>query len=170
MLPVAQAVDPETANARPATSPLAAADAAFLTDFESLRLPADAFSHRQHVRLAWALLRTDPAGPLGRVERGIRRFAGHHGAPAKYHATVTEAWMRLVAGALASSPAAAAAAADEPFDAWVHAAPELLDSGRLRLYFSEVRLASAEARAGWVEPDLGLTLPAIALSLRIGTR
>jgi hypothetical protein len=161
-------MDQETANARPVTSPLAAADAAFLTDFETLRLPADAFSHRQHVRLAWVLLRTDPAAALGRVERGIRRFAGHHGAPAKYHATVTEAWMRLVAGALASSPAAAAA--DEPFDAWVHAAPELLDSGRLRLYFSEVRLASAEARAGWVEPDLGLTLPAIALSLRIGTR
>jgi hypothetical protein len=161
MLPVAQAVDPETANARPATSPLAAADAEFLTDFESLRLPADAFSHRQHVRLAWALLRTDPAGPLGRVERGIRRFAGHHGASAKYHATITEAWMRLVAGTLASSPAAAG----EPFDAWVHAAPELLDAGRLRLYFSEVRLASAEARAGWVEPDLGLTLPAIAQAL-----
>jgi hypothetical protein len=159
-------MDQETANARPVTSPLAAADAAFLTDFETLRLPADAFSHRQHVRLAWVLLRTDPAAALGRVERGIRRFAGHHGAPAKYHATITEAWMRLVAGALASSPAAA----DEPFDAWVHAAPELLDSGRLRLYFNEVRLASAEARAGWVEPDLSLALPAIALSLRTGAR
>ena len=133
-----------------ALNALAPEDSAFLADFEALRVPASTFSHRQHVRLAWTLLRVDPTGAFDRVESGIRRFAAHHDAAAKYHVTITKAWMRLVQAALTVSPPADG----DRFDAWIPSAPELLDPGRLRRHYSDARLTSDEARATFLEPDL----------------
>ena len=72
-------------------------DDEFLTAFESLALPEDAFRHADHVRLAWIYLRRVPLLDALRVySEGLRRFTTAHGAPTKYHETVTWAFLILI--------------------------------------------------------------------------
>ncbi len=76
---------------------VAPSDDDFLRRFEDLTLPASAFRHADHVRLAWLYVRRDGlGGALDGLRVGIRRFATHHGAPGKYHETVTCAAVVLV--------------------------------------------------------------------------
>src|SRR2546421_4024138 len=80
-------------------------DEDFLHAFEDLSFPAHLFRHREHLRVAWLYLKsTDPSSAAERMSEGIRRFANHHGATQKYHHTLSLAWMRLVAAALAETP------------------------------------------------------------------
>lgn len=131
---------------------LSSDDAQFLNAFESGRLEKAAFKHRDHVRLAWILLRAyGSTEARDRVVRGIRAFAALHGVPGLFHVTVTEAWMRVVE--MAVSDDAGAAERPESFDAWIPAHPALLDGGLLGRYFSDALLTSDAARVSWVEPD-----------------
>ena len=133
-------------------------DASFLAAFEALEWPAAAFHHREHIRLAWLVRRMEDGGAARRrIERGIRTFAIAQGAAAKYHVTITEAWIRLVESAIALD----APGELEPFDQWIARHPPLLDAKRLERYFSGDRLRSEPARLAWVEPDLA-PLPASA--------
>ena len=66
--------------------------------FERGDRDGDPFGHRDHVELAWAFHRAlpfDEAAP--RTARALRRFAAARGAPASYHATLTWAFLSLVA-------------------------------------------------------------------------
>jgi len=68
----------------------------FLEAFEDCRLAADCFRHREHVRLAWILLRRFPlVEVVHRVSAGLRRFAAHHGSPGMYNETLT--WIYVTA-------------------------------------------------------------------------
>jgi hypothetical protein len=73
-------------------------DDALLDAFEALAIPPAHFDHRQHVRLAFATLRR--AGDFGegavRFRRALRRFTEAHGAAAKYHETLTWAFLALI--------------------------------------------------------------------------
>lgn len=129
-------------------------DDAFLEAFEACTLPAEAFRHANHVRLAWIYLRRAPCDEASkRMERSIRDFAAHHGASQKYHHTLTGVWMRLVAEAVARTPEI------DAFEAFLGTHPHLGDKGLPYRYYTPQRLDSDAARAGWVEPDL-LPLPA----------
>jgi hypothetical protein len=122
-------------------------DDEFLRAFEDCML--ETFRHRDHLRLAWLYLRRHPYGEaLAAIERSIRRFAEHHGATGKYHQTMTVAWMRLMAAAMAAGPR-------EPFDALLEDHPQLLDPAALRIFYSKATLESDAARHHWVEPDQG---------------
>ena len=79
---------------------------------------------------------------------GIRRFANHQGATQKYHHTLTLAWIRLVAAALVETPEGYS------FEQFISAHPELKYTKLLDKYYSKEILQTAEAREGWVEPDL----------------
>lgn len=128
---------------------LSSDDARFLDAFESGRLEKSQFTHREHVRLAWILLRAyGSADARDRVVRGIRAFAARHGVPGLFHVTVTEAWMRVVEMAMADDTDGAGT-----FDDWVSAHPALLDGALLRRYFSDDLIRSDAARSSWVEPD-----------------
>ncbi len=128
---------------------LSSDDAQFLDAFESGRLEKSQFTHREHVRLAWILLRAyGSTEARDRVVRGIRAFAARHGVPGLFHVTVTEAWMRVVEVAMADDTDDAGA-----FDNWVAAHPDLLDGALLRRYFSDDLIRSDAARSSWVEPD-----------------
>ena len=109
--------------------------------------PAGEFGHREHLRLAWGELREhDREVALARIETAIRHVAEAHGAPDRYHRTMTEAWAALVGYHLAEAPRLA-------FDEFLDRFPGLLD-GLLERHFSTELLATPAARATWVDPDL----------------
>ena len=74
-----------------------AGDEAFVRALEDGSLPADVFDHRQHLRYAWLLLQRIPLGEaLPRIGATLERFAGLHGAPEKYHVTVTWTYVLIL--------------------------------------------------------------------------
>jgi hypothetical protein len=110
--------------------------------------PAGEFGHREHIRLAWRELRRhDRDLALDRIEASIRHVAAAHGAPGKYHRTITEAWVALVAHHLDEAPSLG-------FDGFVERFPALLDRHLLDRHFSRELLAAPAAREGSVAPDL----------------
>jgi hypothetical protein len=110
--------------------------------------PGGEFGHREHLRLAWRELREhEREVALARIETAIRHVAAAHGAPDKYHRTMTEAWAALVGHHLAEEPGLT-------FDAFLERFPGLLDGGLLTRHWSAELLASPAARATWVDPDL----------------
>lgn len=124
-------------------------DDALVEEFESCRLPASQFHHSDHIRLAWIYLgRMSDEEATARIEESIRRFAAHNGVSQKYHHTITLAWMRLVAGARRATLEVT------DFGAFAERHPKLFEMKLLGQYYSPERLASPEAKAGWLEPDL----------------
>lgn len=122
---------------------------ALVTAFEDATLPYTRWTHRAHLAVAVVYLtryRFDLA--LDRVRLHIRLYNGKRGKADGYHETVTAAHMIRVAAYLQSRldpPALAEAVAE---------VSELCPKGWLARHFAPGRLASAEAKAGWVEPDL----------------
>jgi hypothetical protein len=102
-------------------------DSEFLAAFDSGSLAA--FHHRDHVRLALLFVqRYGMPEAEQRLAAAIRRFAEQAGQSAKYHHTMTVAWVRLAA--------------------------RILDKTALDTYYSPTLLQSDRARQTWVEPDL----------------
>jgi hypothetical protein len=123
-------------------------DDAFLNRFETGSL--DGFTHRDHVRVAFAYARRGGVEhAVERARHGLRHLAAAHGEPERYHETLTTAWVRVVAHH---------ASGDGDFDAFLAAHPRLLDRDLLLAHYSRERLFSHAARARFVEPDL-LALP-----------
>jgi hypothetical protein len=113
---------------------------------------AGRFGHREHVRLTWlAVRRYGVAAAVGVVSEGIQRTARYAGAPQKYHATISRAWVHLVGQHAIDGP--------DSFEVFLDRYPQLLDKRLLARHFGSALLASAAARTGWVEPDLA-PLPA----------
>jgi len=64
--------------------------AALASAFEGCTLPPSELHHRQHLQVAWWLLRAEPSLPaMRRFVDGLRRYAAHIGKPELYHATIT---------------------------------------------------------------------------------
>lgn len=106
------------------------------------------FGHRQHVHLTWlAVRRCGVPDAIILVSDGIQRTARYAGAPQKYHATVSRAWVELV-----GHHAAESGESDFPAFAGHHSA--LLDKRLLTRFYRSATLASPQARTAWVEPDL----------------
>ena len=128
------------------TEPLSNED--FLAAFLDCSLPPAHFNHRAHVRLAWLLLQRYPLEEaVERICGGIQRYATHLGAAEKYHRTLSEALVRLMAHGGAGT-----ASSLEQFSS---ANVELLSDvrGMIAKYYSPERLASAEAIGTFVTPD-----------------
>lgn len=65
--------------------------------FEQEKLDPQNFSHRDHVALAWALLRRDPAlQAMAAFIEGLLRMTRKIGKPEIYHATITWAFLLLI--------------------------------------------------------------------------
>jgi hypothetical protein len=105
------------------------------------------FGHREHLHLTWlAVRRVGTAAAVELVSRGIRRTARYAGAPQKYSATVSRAWVEIVAHHCARTPT-------DDFAGFLAANPELLDKRLLTRFYAPATLAAAPARSGWVAPD-----------------
>ena len=110
--------------------------------------PDGAFRHREHIHLAYiAILRYGPAEAADAVARWIRHLAVYQRRPQKFHATVTRAWVEIVAHHMAAAPAS-------DFAAFAERHPRLLDKRLLTRHYTSRALASRAAKTGWVEPDL----------------
>jgi hypothetical protein len=109
---------------------------------------SDPFGHREHVHLTWlAVRRVGMPAAVALVSDGIQRTARYAGVPQKYNATVSRAWVELVAHH--------AAGYELPdFAAFAERYPVLLDKRLVARFYRSTTLASSQARTGWVEPDL----------------
>lgn len=128
---------------------------AFLAAFHDGSLPASAFHHRDHVRMAWLYVRQHGAAAAGAAfSADLQRFAVAKGVPGLFHATITGAYIALVAERLVESPG-------NVWDEFAAAHPDLLTwkPGILDRYYSPERLWSATARAQFLMPDRLGTVP-----------
>jgi flavin reductase (DIM6/NTAB) family NADH-FMN oxidoreductase RutF len=120
----------------------------FIATFERGGFRGDDFPHEAHLRMAWLYVtRLGPEAAIDRAAEGIRRLAKANGRENLYHDTVTRAWVYLVAEAIANSPSAS-------FKEFLGRNPQLLGKGLLLEHYSPDVLASSQARATWMAPDL----------------
>lgn len=121
-------------------------------DFESCRLPPDDFDHSAHLLVGlWYLTHSASIEEAAeRTRAGILRFLAHHqDDPTIYNETITLFWLKRLRGVLDARDA------DATPDTLTASALELCHYPRLiNQYYSRECLASAAAKAGWVEPDL----------------
>ncbi|MBN1204259.1 MAG: hypothetical protein JXB05_04980 [Myxococcaceae bacterium] len=124
-------------------------DVEFLAALEAATYPGEKFGHRGHLRLGWLCLRAHgfEAG-LERIRTAVRHYATSLGAAQKSHETMTRAWAECLQAALDETPQLTS------LEALLAAHPALLDSMLLERHYRKETLDSAEARAGWVPPDL----------------
>jgi hypothetical protein len=129
-------------------------DEDFAHAFLSGALPPSRFHHRDHLRLAWVLVRQQGVEEATQaVTAGIRQFAAQHGQAAKYHETMTQFWVRLVGHLVAARPELTS------FERFLATFPHLLDKDLPYRHWQRETMASSAARAQWVAPDL-LAIPA----------
>lgn len=122
-------------------------DDELMAGFAGAALAANAFHHVDHVRVAWLYLRRyEPAEALRRYGADIRRLAAAHGAPQRYHETITWAYLLLIRERV------------EEVESWAEFRdrnPDLLDWRRplINRYYTPELLASDRARQRFVLPD-----------------
>lgn len=122
-----------------------------LAGFIDGSLPADQFHHHQHVHVAFLFVRRHgmPAA-LGEFSNALKSFAVAKGVPTLYHATITWAFLLIIAERLAKAPVdgwEAFAAANGDLLKWK---PSVLDR-----YYTQETLRSELARTTFVMPDKG---------------
>ncbi|MET7698872.1 hypothetical protein [Streptomyces sp. NPDC005485] len=128
---------------------------------------ADRFGHREHIHRTWpAVRRCGVSAAISLVGEGIRRTARYAGAPQKYHATVSRAWVELVGHHATARPADTPGGSDsgdgdgdggdggDDFTAVAEHHRALLDKRLLTRFYRPSTPAATQARTGWVEPDL----------------
>lgn len=119
-------------------------------DFEALTLDPALFTHRRHLAFGWRYLQRHgfPEGAARFIE-ALKTYVGHVGAAAKYHETITWAYLVLLNEELVLS-----SNRDEPFDLLVRRRPDLLDhrGGALARIYSKEQLDQPEARRVFLLP------------------
>jgi hypothetical protein len=132
-------------------------DAELLRQFEDTSLPTSAFTHHQHVRVAWLFVRRHgmPAA-LTAFSETLRRFANAKGAHNLFHVTITWAYLLLIHERQEQCGATSwESFADVNRDLLVWK-PSILDC-----YYNAETLWSERARRSFVMPDrLSSTLAA----------
>jgi hypothetical protein len=125
-------------------------DAELLRGFEACTLAPAAFGHREHVRVAWLLLRAHPRfeDAAQRFCAGLRAFAAAHGKASLYHETITWAYLALVHERMRAPPPC------ESFDAFAAEHPALLAPGlgALAPYYEPALLHSPAAKQAFLLP------------------
>jgi hypothetical protein len=126
------------------------ADHIFRSDFIAGRITPAQFNHRAHVRLAYVLLTEQGVDEAaGKLRSALHAFLAHHGIDAaRYHETMTRAWILAVRHFMDRTEQSASA------DEFIDANPELLDSNIMLTHYSAALLFSPEARSAFVEPDI----------------
>ena len=125
-------------------------DRRFRDDFEAGQIAPGEFGHRAHLRLAYVyVVELDDEGAYRAMRDALHGVLARNGIdPAKYHETLTRAWILAVRHFLAKSPEVRST------DELLARHPEMLDAKIMNTHYSTGLLFSPAARAGFVEPDL----------------
>jgi hypothetical protein len=117
--------------------------------FEACDFKPDEFKHRHHLTVAlWYLLTMDEASAFRRMREGLVRLISHYGLSG-YNETTTLFWLKRASHALKTLDTR------RPAAEVIAEAVELCGGSRTVFsYYSEERLSSDEAKAGWVGPDV----------------
>lgn len=108
------------------------------------------FPHREHVRIAFEMLkRHDFPETALHYSRALRTMAERAGRPQAFHQTITIAFLSLIAERMETAGAA-------DFAAFAQANPDLLEKSVLTRWYAAERLASAAARRTFLLPDAAL--------------
>ena len=121
-------------------------DDLLLARFLCGRIDNRAFHHRDHLRVAFAILSSHSFADSAQIyARSLRRIAASAGRPQAYHETITLAFLSLVAERMTGQPTTS-------FDSFAEANRDLLDKNVLLRWYSGARLASDVARQTFVLP------------------
>jgi hypothetical protein len=128
-------------------------DEKFLEQFETTALPLEEWHHKQHIKVAYLYLRRFPfEAAMVRMREGVKAFNAAKKIPESltrgYHETMTQAWMRLVYFTLCEYGPGADA------DTFYEQNPQLSQTKTLRFFYTKEVLQTAEAKAGFVGPDV----------------
>jgi hypothetical protein len=139
-------------------------DDELLASIDSKSLPLSAFTHAEHVHLAWCCLRRSSLlSAMAEFRRLLVAYATHHGKPTLYHETVTFAYLLLVYERMSRTP---------HLTSWPAFSTEHADllswrNGPFFRYYSQDVLRDAIARAHFTLPispaDHSLATPASPL-------
>jgi hypothetical protein len=130
-------------------------DSPDLARFLRGELDPDGFTHREHVRMAFELLRRhDFAESLTRCSQALRAMLARAGRPEAFNLTVTAAFLSLISERMLAGGDAA------DFEAFARANPDLLGKSVLARWYRPQRLASAAARRTFLMPDPAWDQPA----------
>lgn len=121
--------------------------AALARAFEADEIDPGRFRHRDHVAVAYALLRdkdfTSAAAIYG---DGLRALTLRAGVPEKYNTTITVAFLALIAERIATT-------AHDGFDDFIAKNPDLLSKDVLSTWYAPERLRSDLARRVFLMPE-----------------
>ena len=118
--------------------------------FEDGSLPPSEFHHRDHVRLAWLYLNSEPPlTALTRFAEGLKAFATRNGKAGLYHETITWAYLFLIHERMAKADG------NEGWKEFESRNPDLFTwkPSVLEDYYQPETLASDLARKVFVLPD-----------------
>jgi hypothetical protein len=119
--------------------------------FESGNVPESGFHHADHVRLAFAYLRSYPVlHALEKFSAAIKQFAARHGKTQLYNETITWAYIFLISERIERS-----GAEQLEWDRFAEKNPDLLvwKGGILTRYYEDATLKSDLARRTFIFPD-----------------
>ena len=110
-------------------------------------IDATGFPHREHVRMAFAMLqRYDFAESVLLYSRALRAMAARAGKPQAFHQTVTIAFLSLIAERLEGGQW-------DDLSAFTRDNPDLLDKSTVARWYRPERLASEHARRTFLLPE-----------------
>lgn len=112
--------------------------------------PAADFNHRAHLRLAYVYLcESNPDTATDQMRATLNHFLIHNNVdPAKFHETLTKAWILAVKHFM--DRAGSATSADDLIDRY----PQMLDTQIMLTHYSAERLFSETARNKFIAPDI----------------
>ena len=125
-------------------------DQAFLTQFESQTLAPIHFKHLGHLRLAWLYLSSnDVETSVQLVCSGIQAYAESLGASTKFHLTITDTLVRIIAKRINRME-------EKTWKLFLDENRDLVEDAMsvLLQYFSKDLLFSETARISLIQPDI----------------
>ena len=125
-------------------------DQAFLMQFENQTLNPEHFKHVGHLRLTWLYLaKHDVETSVKLVSSGIKAYAESLGASTKFHVTITDAMVRIMARRVEQMK-------EKDWSQFLDENADLLNNATsvLTQYFSEDLLFNEAARTRLIQPDL----------------
>ncbi len=121
--------------------------AQLLEQFEARQISAPDFHHKDHILVAFEMLKKyDFVDACNRYACTIRAMAESVGVPEKYNATITIAFMSLIAERKSLFDR-------DDLDGFIASNPDLLDKSVLKTWYTQERLTSAMARGQFLLPD-----------------